>query len=70
MRVDVDIPDVICKACDTKIDTLYYVRHGTMKLNGEKEWIDDSDPDDVAYRCPNCNAEVDYDELERTGVFG
>jgi DNA-directed RNA polymerase subunit RPC12/RpoP len=69
MKVEVDVPEYVCKKCSEKVDTLYYVRHGTMKLNKEKEWIDDSDPDDVAYRCPKCNAEVDYDELENVGVF-
>jgi len=57
-----------CPACGKEIDTLPYVEHGSMVWDGN-EWTSDPDRGDIEYYCPECDYKLEYEELERLGVF-
>lgn len=57
----------VCPYCGAEL-TIGYTEHGTMVWDG-KAWSDSDRGSDAEYYCLECNAELDYEELEELGVF-
>lgn len=57
-----------CPACGKEITRLLYTEFGAKKWDGEK-WVEDEHGGDAEWYCPLCDYKLDYEELERLGVF-
>lgn len=64
-----EITTITCPHCGKIIEELKYTEHGHMRISDHSEGGGDMDFPDRAYHCPECDEEIEYEDLEKAGVF-
>ncbi len=57
-----------CPHCKREIDSVFYTEWGQKVWNG-REWEDDEGFGNSEFRCSECNASLDGDDLTELGVL-
>lgn len=61
------MPKFNCPYCDEELETILYSDFGQKVWDGEK-WKEDEGCGEIEYRCPHCDALIEYTHLKEMGV--